>query len=102
MPVLHPHGYRQRYVFHRLNLPSITNINYSQLKKLNCRTGTAGLVVTTRGHINDSIAPTVFETDNASGFCQKALGHALFDIGTRLESWTILQGQSKSKKKYRT
>ncbi|XP_006456118.1 hypothetical protein AGABI2DRAFT_122041 [Agaricus bisporus var. bisporus H97] len=45
-------------------------------------------------HLNDSIAPTVFETENASGFCKKALGHALFDIRTCMESWTILQGQN--------
>ncbi|KAJ3560899.1 hypothetical protein NP233_g10537 [Leucocoprinus birnbaumii] len=58
-----------------------------EMKRANQRTGIAGLLAMTRGHMQDIYAPTIYETKNARGFCQKSLGHKLEDVGGRLEAY---------------
>lgn len=67
-----------------------------QIKKLNKRTGASAILLVTRGHLNDINPPASFETSNASGFCEKVLGHRLIDVAAKLESWNAVANQSTS------
>lgn len=67
----------------------------AQIQKLNARTGAAGVMFVTRGHLQDVYPPTVYETENATGFCKQSLGHNLPDIGGRLECWASTGKQGK-------
>lgn len=62
---------------------------------MSSRTGTAAVFITSKSHINDIINPAAFETNNALGFCKKVLGHALADVGGRLEAFNLVNSKGK-------
>ncbi|KAH7922363.1 hypothetical protein BV22DRAFT_976567, partial [Leucogyrophana mollusca] len=66
----------------------------AELDNLRDRTGVYGCVFVTRSHVNDSIAPTWYATDNSADFFEDVLKLDPHDISRQFEQWACNQNES--------
>ncbi|KAJ7124032.1 hypothetical protein C8R43DRAFT_1135819 [Mycena crocata] len=64
----------------------------AELIKLYERTGTRGLIFTTRGHLDDVSMPAFIESGNAAAFCIEVLKMSPYDILRLFEQWACARG----------